>query len=236
MSNSLIMAIAGSLHQNIPTGGGSITVIGNTSAHTTSSQTQIALPAGCTAGNWVVISDCRASTCTVTPPTGATALLSAFQLGTSAALADVWTYQLTSTDITNGYVSFAASQNACWYTLTAISGANAVNPVDVTGTAAVANPNVTSPINCPANSVTTTGANRLVLAFAFVSPTVAKTVTWTNPSGWTLQAETTVSWAQQLAVFSATQATAGATPNALIGASTSGANLRGAGIQIALTA
>lgn len=210
------------------------TTIGSTSAHAVNGQSTIVLPAGCTAGTWVIIADTRANTCTVTPPPGATALVSAFQLGTSTVLGDVFLYQLSATDVANGTVSYVTSTNGAWYVLTALSGANATNPVDVIGAAAVANPNVVNPISIPCNGVTTTGPNRLVFAIGFMSPTVAGVPTWTDPSGWTLEGQTTVSWAEQLAVLSMVQASAGTTPNAVIGASTGSGNLRGAGVQIAI--
>lgn len=211
--------------------GSPISVVGNTSGHTTSSSTTIALPAGCAAGDYAVIAISRFTSCTITPPAGSTGLLTNFATYSTTSVADVYGYTLTSTDITNGYVSFSASSTANLYTLIVLHGVNA-SPVDVTGVAALASPNNAPSITCPANSVTTTASNDLVLAFGLVYLANSTTVTWGAPSGWTAQATGTLSYSFQIAVYSLAQPTAGATANAPIGA-TASVNTRGAGVQIA---
>lgn len=212
---------------------GGVTVVGTSSGHTTTTSTTIVLPAGCAAGDYAVIAVSRSSAVTITPPSGAVDLLSDYVFYTTTLIAHVYGYTLTSTDITNGSISFSSSGGtANWYELVVVHSASGTPSVDVTGSAATASPNNTHPINCPANSVTTTGANELVLAFAFVGLASTVSVTYTTPSGWTFVDATSVSYSYQMAVYSLVQSSAGATGNASITA-TSSANTRGAGIQIA---
>lgn len=208
-----------------------ISIIGNVTGHTTSGSTTIALPAGCLVGDYAVISVSRVNTCTITPPAGSIDLMSDYTFYTTAAIGHIYGYTLTSTDITNGSIAFSATTTTNGYVLTVLRGTNAT-PVDVTGTPATANPNNTSPITIPANSITTTSTNDMVLAFGFAVPASSTGVTWTPPATWTTQSQPSGITTYQVAVYSLAKAATGATGNAPIGASAS-SNVRGAGIQIA---
>lgn len=231
MSNSLIMAIAGSLHQNIPSGGTTPSIVGTTSGHTTSGSTTIPLPSGCATGDYAVIAVAHGSSSTITPPSGTVDILADYIFYSTVNVAHIYGYVLTSTDITNGAVSFSATSTSNWYSMTVLHSSGTPS-TDVIGTAATAIPNNTSPITCPANSVTTTGANEQVLAFGFAVPASATSITWTPPSSWTTQSQPSGINSYQIAAYSLAQASAGATGNASIGASAS-SNVRGCGIQIA---
>lgn len=214
-----------------PAGGG-ITVVGSTSSHTTSGSTNIALPSGCQAGDYCVIGTSRLNTCTITPPAGATDVMADFTYYSTTYIAHVYGYTLTSTDVTNGYISYSASSTPNWYSLVVIRGANATTPVDVAGTPASASPNNASSINCPINGVTTTAPNDLVIAFAFAEVGPSASVTFGTPTGWTAGVVPT-SYNYQVATCHMTQVTAGATGSAVMSATTASSLIRGAGVQIA---
>lgn len=215
-----------------PASAAAVTVVGETDGHTTSASTNIALPAGCAAGDLAVISVSRADTCTITPPSGSVDLLADYAFYTTGALAHIYGYTLTAMDISNGYVSFSGSSTANYYNMLVLHGSAGTPSVDVTGTAATASPNNTHPINLPANSITTLTANDLVLAFGFVFLVSATSATFTTPSGWTAASVPTPTYSYRSPIYSLAMPTAGATDNALITA-TSSVNTRGAGIQIA---
>lgn len=229
MSNSLIMAIAGSLHPNVPPSGG-ITIVGQVNDFSTGTSYQLNIPAGCVAGDYCVIGLTRASGVTITPPAGTSDLLSDFTYYNSR-LGHVYGYVLTSTDITKGYFVLGASVTANHFEAVFLHGQSA-SPVDVVGTPASASPNNTNPIACPANSITTVASNALVLAFSFASIGSAGTVSWDATAGWTLVGATTVSGSYKAAVYSATQATPGATANVSISVTTTGTLAQGGGVQI----
>lgn len=214
-----------------PASAAAVTIVGETDGHTTTSSTNIALPAGCAAGDLAVISVSRASTCTITPPSGSADLLADYAFYTTA-LAHVYGYTLTATDISNGYVSFSASSTANYYNMLVLHSSSVTPSVDVTGTAATASPNNTHPINIPANSITTLTANDLVLAFGFVYLASSTSTTFTTPSGWTAASVPTPTYSYRAPIYSLAMPTAGATGDASITA-TASANTRGGGIQIA---
>lgn len=127
--------------------------------------------------------------------------------------------------------SYSGSNTSNYYNLTVLHGQNAT-PVNVTGTPATASPNNTHPISCPANGVTTTAPNTLVLAFGFATLASNASIAWGTPSGWTGVAAPSATYVYQCATYSLTQVTPGATGNASITA-TASANTRGCGVQIA---
>lgn len=230
MSNSLIMAIAGALHQNIPSGGTTPSIVGNVNDFSTGTSYQLSIPAGCVAGDYCVIVVAFASSVTITPPSGASDLLADFLYYTNR-IGHIYGYVLTSTDITNGYFVLGATASANHFEAVFLHGQN-VSPVDVVGTPASASPNNTNPIACPANSITTVASKTLVLAASFASLGSAGTVSWSATAGWTLVGSTSVSGSYKAAVYSATQLTSGATANASINVTSTGALVQGGGVQI----
>lgn len=216
----------------VPAASGSITIVGNTSSHTIGGGTNIALPSGCQAGDYCVIGTSRLNTCTITPPAGTADVMADFTYYSTTYIAHVYGYVLTSTDITNGYISYSATNTSNWYSLIVIRGANATTPIDVVGTPASASPNNTTSINCPINGVTTTAANDLVIAFAFAEVGPSASITFGTPTGWNAGVVPT-SYNYQVATCHMTQVGAGATGDAVMSAATASSLIRGAGVQIA---
>lgn len=146
-----------------------------------SSSGNATLPAGCLAGDWLIISPQTNVAVTLSAPVADPVIASRQVGGTGTHYYAVFAYRLTATDISNGYV--AISTNAGRSQLAVVRTSQTTNPVDVSNTGDGAN---AKPMTVTVGSITTTGPGDLLLAIGAFLPGGSVTGTAIAPSGWTL--------------------------------------------------
>lgn len=165
----------------------------------------IALPAGCAAGDTLLIVYHAGNSGTITPPSGSTTII-ADAVYTSGRHVRVYGYPLTSTDVAAGSVSLSVSSYAI--TAAVFRGVNVASMVDVMGTFNTLSGN--RPVIITANGITTTTSGDMLIFIGAVASSGGAIGTFTAPSGYSSVNNTgNSSYATILAYQS--QATAGAT-------------------------
>lgn len=163
------------------------------------------LPAGCLAGDWLIISPQTNVAVTLSAPVASTVIASRQVGGTSTHYYAVFAYRLTATDISNGYV--AISTNAGRSQLAVVRTSQTTNPVDVSNTGDGVN---AKPMTVTVGSINTTADGALLLAIGAFNPGGTAVGTAVPPSGWTLASTLDNSSYKGLVAYLA-QPTAGAT-------------------------
>jgi hypothetical protein len=145
----------------------------------TATSGNLTLPTGCQAGDVLVIANRGAG---MPAPSGFTTLLVLTSYGTSGRKSAIYAKALTSTDISNGYVTVASNANTC--TASAWRNVNTTTLTNAIGTLGTG-PAVAGAVTMVAPGITTTVDGCMLLYFGMPDQNSSATGTFTDPSGWT---------------------------------------------------
>jgi len=139
----------------------------------------IALPAGCAAGDTLLIVYQGGNTGTITPPSGSTTII-ADGVYTSGRHVRVYGYPLTSADVAAGSVSLSVSSYAT--TPAVFRGVDVASMVDVLGTFNTLSGN--RPVIITATGITTLSDGDMLVFVGAVASSGGAIGTFTAPSGY----------------------------------------------------
>jgi len=139
----------------------------------------IALPAGCAAGDTLLITYHAGNSGTITPPAGSTTIIADANY-TSGRHVRVYGYRLTAADVSAGSVSLSVSSYAI--TAAVFRGVSAAALVDVQGAVNVLSGN--RPVIITAPGITTTANGDMLIFIGAVMSTGGAIGTFTAPSGY----------------------------------------------------